>query len=601
MASLPPDAAFLAYVGIFGAAAVACFAGVPRAASIDHATTRRGLVALLVASGAWASAHVGFLVAPTTGLTLAFHYAGLIIGFGTVGPWLYFCSAYTGRRLHRSRPLRRLAAGIFLAVVAAKLTNPVHGRYFRTSFVETPFPHLTVTNEPLHWLAMGLAYALSAVGYFMLIELFWQVGHETRPLVVLVGLTGLPVVLDFAGATSPLLLDITYEPLGVAAFSVGVLFVYFDDLRSVQLAGERDDPVIVLDDDNRVRDYNAEAEKLFEELAVDGRVDAVVPELAEHLDTEEAVVDIQRVGGMRYYQLSANPFSTAEASRGRLITLTDITERERYRTELERQNRRLERFASVVSHDLRNPLSIAKGRLELAREVRDDEDLAATATALERMETLIEDLLTLAREGRLVDGTEPVSLAAVAEESWSFVETDEATLTVEGDLTFEAEGDRVKRLFENLFRNTVEHGSTSPPSQARKDTVEHSSTSSRPGADDAVEHDSTGPPSRAREDAVERGSSDDGSVTVEVGPLSDGDGFYVADDGPGIPEEKRGEVFEFGYSTEKAGTGFGLAIVKEVAEAHGWTASATESEAGGARFEISGVGTGRAVAETTDA
>ena len=568
MASLPPDAAFLAYVGVFGAAAVACFAGVPRAANVDHATTRRGLVALLVASGAWASAHVGFLVAPTTGLTLAFHYAGLIIGFGTVGPWLYFCSAYTGRRLHRSRPLRRLAAGVFLAVVAAKLTNPVHGRYFRASFVETPFPHLAVTNEPLHWLAMGLAYALSAVGYFMLIELFWQVGHETRPLVVLVGLTGLPVVLDFAGATSPLLLDITYEPLGVAAFSVGVLFLYFDDLQSVQLAGERDDPVIVLDDDNRVRDYNAEAEKLFEELTVDGRVDAVVPELAEHLDTEEAVVDIQRVGGMRYYQLSANPFSTAEASRGRLITLTDITERERYRTELERQNRRLERFASVVSHDLRNPLSVAKGRLELAREVRDDEDLAATATALERMETLIEDLLTLAREGRLVDGTEPVSLAAVAEESWSLVETDEATLTVEGDLTFEAEGDRVKRLFENLFRNAVEH----------------SSTGSRPKADDAVE----------------QGSSADGSVTVEVGPLADAGGFYVADDGPGIPEERRGEVFEFGYSTEEEGTGFGLAIVKEVAEAHGWTVSATESETGGARFEISGVETGRAVAETTD-
>ena len=70
MASLPPDAAFFAYVGVFGAAAVACFAGVPRAASIEHATTRRGLVALLVASGAWASTHVGFLVAPTTGLGL---------------------------------------------------------------------------------------------------------------------------------------------------------------------------------------------------------------------------------------------------------------------------------------------------------------------------------------------------------------------------------------------------------------------------------------------------------------------------------------------------------------------------------------------------
>ena len=547
MASLPPDAAFLAYVGVFGAAAVACFAGVPRAASIDHATTRRGLVALLVASGAWASAHVGFLVAPTTGLALAFHYAGLIIGFGTVGPWLYFCSAYTGRRLHRSRPLRRLAAGVFLAVVAAKLTNPIHGRYFRTSFVETPFPHLAVTNEPLHWLAMGLAYALSAVGYFMLIELFWQVGHETRPLVVLVGLTGLPVVLDFAGATSPLLLDITYEPLGVAAFSVGVLFVYFDDLQSVQLAGERDDPVIVLDDDNRVRDYNAEAEKLFGELTVNGRVDAVVPELAEHLDTGEAVVDIQRVGGMRYYQLSANPFSTAGASRGRLITLTDITERERYRSELERQNERLERFAGVVSHDLRSPLNAAIGRVELAHESRDDENLEAASSALERMETLIEDLLSLARSGQPISGTEPMTLSAVVDRTREVVDTNPAPVLVEDDLEFEADPDRLQQLLENLFRNAVKHGQ-------------------------AEDH-----------------------VTIRVGALDSGEGFYVADDGPGIPTEEREDVFSFGYSTEEGGTGFGLAIVREIAEAHGWTVSVAESTTGGARFEVADVRSGGAV------
>jgi signal transduction histidine kinase len=582
---LPVDPVFLAYVLAFGVASAVCLLGIPRARRIDHADTRRGLVALLIASGAWASAHVGFLLAPTPGLKLAFHYAGLIIGFGTVGPWLYFCSAYTGRRLHRSRTLRRLAGGVFLAVVAVKLANPVHGLYFRTAFVETPFPHLTVTNGPLHWLVMGLAYALSAVGYFMLVELFWQVGHETRPLVALVGLTGLPVVLDFAGATSPLLLDFTYEPLGVAAFSVGVLFVYLDDFQTIRVAGERDDPVIVLDDDDQVRDYNAEASELFPGLTVDERVDAVVPELADHLDAEEAVVDIQRVGGMRYYQLSTNPFSTSGTRTGRQITLTDITEREQYRTELERQNERLERFASVVSHDLRNPLSVAKGRVDLALESHDDEDLEAAKSALERMETLVEDLLTLAREGQPISRTDYVSLASVVDRTREVVDTGAATVRVEDNLEFEADPDRLQQLLENLFRNSVEHGSTS----------------SRPSADDAGSEDASEPSvADAPDDAVEHGSADgERTVTVRVGALDSGEGFYVEDDGPGIPAEARDDVFSFGYSTEEDGTGFGLAIVKEIAEAHGWRVSVVESADGGARFEVTGVETARR-AEATD-
>ena len=67
------------------------------------------------------------------------------------------------------------------------------------------------------------------------------------------------------------------------------------------------------------------------------------------------------------------------------------------------------------------------------------------------------------------------------------------------------------------------------------------------------------------------------------------DGFYVEDDGPGIPEENRTDIFDSGYSTTGEGTGFGLSIVKRVAEAHGWDITVTESEVGGARFEITGV------------
>jgi signal transduction histidine kinase len=78
-------------------------------------------------------------------------------------------------------------------------------------------------------------------------------------------------------------------------------------------------------------------------------------------------------------------------------------------------------------------------------------------------------------------------------------------------------------------------------------------------------------------------------VTVTVGELADCDGFYVADDGPGIPADERETVFESGYSTAADGTGFGLSIVEEIASAHGWAVRVTDSAEGGARFEVAGV------------
>jgi signal transduction histidine kinase len=209
------------------------------------------------------------------------------------------------------------------------------------------------------------------------------------------------------------------------------------------------------------------------------------------------------------------------------------------RAALRRQKERLEEVIAGVSHDLRNPLNVAKGRLELAREACDSEQLDTVAQQHERMQTLIEDLLTLAEQGRPVEDREPVTLASVSERSWDHVETDDHTLVVDTELTVTGNANRLQQLFENLFRNAVDYG------------------------------------------------GDD--VTVTVGTLSDETGFYVADDGPGIPAEHRGDVFDRGYSLSDSGTGFGLAIVREVASAHDWSVRASESADGGARFEFTGV------------
>jgi signal transduction histidine kinase len=241
--------------------------------------------------------------------------------------------------------------------------------------------------------------------------------------------------------------------------------------------------------------------------------------------------------------------TTLEAALDRAERERDLRERQHL---FERQNERLEEFASVVSHDLRNPLNVAQGNLDLVRESGDLERLDAVSDAHDRMEQLISDLLALARQGRYVGDPSPTDLATAARSAWATVETDEATLELADLDPILADRERLVSLLENLFRNAVEHGSTS----------------SRPEADDAVEH--AGP-----------------VVTVTVGELEDG--FYVADDGPGVPESDRETVFDRGYTTTDGGTGFGLAIVRDIAQAHDWAVTLTESASGGARFEFTGV------------
>jgi signal transduction histidine kinase len=228
---------------------------------------------------------------------------------------------------------------------------------------------------------------------------------------------------------------------------------------------------------------------------------------------------------------------------GVIVSLRKIGTRKAYERQLERQNERLEEFAGVVAHDLRNPLNVAEGHLELAGEECQSTHLAAAETALGRMWRIIDDTLTLAKQGQYVGTNEDVSLSALLEQCWATVDTGDATLTLETELTIEADPDRLRNLFENLFRNAVEHGSAT-----------------------------------------------DGGVRLRVGAI-DGieSGFYVADDGPGIPPEGRERVFDLGYSTAESGTGYGLSIVRWIAEAHGWDVAVTDGEDGGARFEFTGV------------
>ncbi|MFB6120861.1 MAG: PAS domain S-box protein [Halobacteriaceae archaeon] len=222
----------------------------------------------------------------------------------------------------------------------------------------------------------------------------------------------------------------------------------------------------------------------------------------------------------------------------------DVSERRAYQRDLERQLDRVETLANILSHDLRGPLNVAEGYLDRARtdEATVSESLDKVADAHDRMETIIDDVLTMLTETGEPD-LGPVHLRETATECWSAVTGTDGTLVVRDDAVFEADRRQVRHVFENLFRNAVEHG------------------------------------------ADESGSG----VTVTVGVLDVASGIFVADDGPGIPPSDREAILDPGYTTRPGGTGLGLVIVAEVANAHGWDLSITESAAGGARFEFTGV------------
>ncbi|MFB6139455.1 MAG: ATP-binding protein [Halosimplex sp.] len=291
------------------------------------------------------------------------------------------------------------------------------------------------------------------------------------------------------------------------------------------------------------------------------------------VETGEPVYDRVREYGHDGYdhwsQTTKVPWYDGDEVIGLAGYALDVSDRERYQRHLAEQADRIDQFIDYVAHDLRTPLQIVYGEIDRARAV----------DGIERIESIVEDLSALTKRGES-SGLSSGALRSfradsfatdfpnLVETAWSFIGPDTATLVVDlpPETTVAADAETLRPVVENLLKNAVDHA---------------------------------GP-----------------NVTVRVGALERG--FYVEDDGPGIPVEERSEVTNRGYTTAEAGTGTGLDIVAETVDQQGWelrvtdaVGAATRSSAadpsdgptadpsdgptadggrtGGARFEISGV------------
>ncbi|QSW99398.1 histidine kinase N-terminal 7TM domain-containing protein [Haloterrigena alkaliphila] len=515
------------------------------------------LCALNLSTGLWA----GSLFVVTNlepGLLALVCFAAVFLGAGGATMMtLVFTLEYTGReRFVTPSILAALSIEPILAVLFV-LVNPNELFY-------------TLREDGLvdwgiaFWLHTGYSYVVLSVATVLMLGFLYRSRtlYRGQSAALLTG-TVMAWVANAVYLFGPYELDTS--PIGFLGASVlyAIAIVRYRLADITPIARDRvldtvTDGIFVVDDRDRVIDANPVGRALLtdvDESPIGAGVDSLFadwPELQEEYQSLTATPEMAErelaVDG-EYFLVRMTPIDDGrDRHLGWLFVVRDITERKRREEQLERQNERLEQFADLVSHDLRNPLTVADGYLEMARETDDDEEyLEEVAQAHERMETIIDDVLALAREGADVTDPEPIDLATVAERAWAGVETVDGSLEIDSSARLLADSDRLQRMFENLFRNSVEHGT---------EDEDHSLVV---------------------------------SVSVEDDPDRSTIAFSVADDGNGIPADQRERVFEDGYSTGDEGTGFGLSIVQQIAAAHGWSVTATESEAGGARFEFTGV------------
>lgn len=554
----------IGYAGLFALATLACLAGLLRVRTVPDREIRWGLGSLLALSAVWAGfASVRLLVADP-GLQRTLYILGLTVGFATVFAWLYFTAAYAGRGFHRNVRLRRTAAGFYVAVVTVKLTNPIHGGYFAAEQLPGPFPHLAIQQTPVHWVVIGLAYAGAALGFYLLYDAFAASRHDTRRLLALAVVAVLPVVADIVAVVTPGIPEVSFESVGVAAFAVGVLFFVEEDFLRARVTARRalltehPDPTLAVDDEGRLLDYNDEAATLFEGLEPRASLESVAPALSAALSADAPRLSV----GNRSFAIRRHDVPLWTDRTATTVVLREVTEADRHRAEIERQNEQLSDIAVAIAHNLRNASNVLQGHIgqvattqatvenraagadEVVTDASAGKSLDIAAATAERVAAVAEDLRLLAELGQTVEHTTPVPIAGAAREAWGRCDADGVTLECES-FSVEADRRRLVYLFQAVFRFHVRNGATT----VRVEAI-HSSS--------AVE-------------ATATGAATAGTSTTDGGGV---EGFAVTGDGAPVSSEEFAALLRFDAESKLDAPGLGPAFARAMADVHGWTVEA---------------------------
>lgn len=500
--------------------------------------------------GVWGILQAGVLVAGYESTATLLYTLSLVVGFTTVFAWLYFVSAYAGHEYHRQPVYRWAGVLLWIVVTGTKITNPIHERYFSAEFRTAPVRQLIVDQGMLYWGSFVLAYALSAVGFYLLYRLYRDSKQSSWTLVALFATTGLAVVPNLLARMSSIgLPQLSYEPLGVAVFAVGIVYLVEDTFLTIERRTRRSfiertaGGVLILRTDGTVSNHNERATELFPSMASGAtHIETISPAVAEVYQRERsALVSISGDdNASKTYCVTSESLTVGGQEFGWALLVQDVTDIERQRERAERHEAQLGDMTGAIAHELRNSVAIADGYLvESMDQLADgDEQGAAESIAVAhrrvaQIADAVEDLHTLASHSRDVGEPSFVSFTDAVADAEHAAAPDVAVVT-EGTGRVLSTPTRLKQVFKNAFAFADFNGAK--------------------------------------------------TVTVS---LTD-DGFVIADDGQYTVSNGGSLLFEYESAEPSADAGMSLPNVRALARLEGWTVIPDPEHTKGVRYVIAG-------------